>query len=129
LSIGSISSLKRSEETTEVAAGIYNYPYASRHRDPAYAGNKCVYLSPLLVDADFVGLASNTFVADIDIVVAHGEIVTGRSAQRDVVAAGCVVSERSITAGCVVAAQYNRLPCSRRAVVLLWSAPLPIAVL
>ena len=49
-------------------------------------------------------LASNTCVADIDIVIARGEIATGGIAQCDVVAAGGVAIERKTAIRRVVAA-------------------------
>ena len=49
---------------------------------------------PARADANGVGLASNTTIADVDIVIARGEIVAGCNAQCDVVAAGGVVQER-----------------------------------
>src|ERR1019366_9179917 len=52
-------------------------------------------------DADGVRLGSNTEVADVDVVVACGEILTGVLAQCDVGVACCTVNERSITIGCV----------------------------
>ena len=62
-------------------------------------------------DADGVGFASNTGVADIDIVIASGEIIAGFKAQCDVVAAGCVAertetSGRVVVAGCVAIERY-----------------------
>jgi hypothetical protein len=50
-----------------------------------------------------VRLARNTFVADIDIVIASGETHAGINAEGDVVVAGCVVSERGSTDGRVLA--------------------------
>ena len=49
-------------------------------------------------DADDVRLASNTSAADVDIVRPRGEIDASAKAQGDVVAAGCVVKERAVTA-------------------------------
>ena len=79
-------------------------------------------------DADGVGLARNTSVADIDIVIARGEIATGLKAQGDVVAAGGVANERMLTDGRVVVAGgvvneriEHRWPCCVP-VVLLKSA-------
>ena len=87
-------------------------------------------------DADVAGLAGNPSVADIDIVIAGGEIVHRRAmsngrvvscrcvvtvAHRSpmaVLSAGCVATERRITdgrvvaAGCVVKERIqNRWPC------------------
>ena len=41
------------------------------------AGDKCGRLCPLLADADFVGVARHTGVADINVVAAGGEISPG----------------------------------------------------
>src|SRR5207237_8938 len=51
-----------------------------------------------------VGLGRNTFVADIDIVIACAQIRTGTTAQGDIAAAGFVAKERSLAIGRVVAA-------------------------
>jgi SpoVK/Ycf46/Vps4 family AAA+-type ATPase len=55
-------------------------------------------------DPDSPGLASLTSVADIDIVIAGGEIPTGVKAQCDVAAAGPVAEERVNTGGRVAPA-------------------------
>ena len=65
---------------------------------------KVADLDSCCADADGVGLARNTMVADVDIVTACGEIYTGLKAQGDVAAAGCVVKERLNTSGRVGAA-------------------------
>jgi hypothetical protein len=68
------------------------------------AGDKCVLLGHLLADADLTGLARNTFVADVDIVTACGEINTGARAQGDIAVARGVLKECRKTLGRVVAA-------------------------
>jgi hypothetical protein len=65
------------------------------------ASDKGFCLISASADADSVGLISNTFVADVDIVIAGGKIVTGAKAQCDVVVAAGVVKERGSTVGCV----------------------------
>src|SRR5215471_7973859 len=55
-------------------------------------------------DANGVGFVSNTRVANIDITIACGEVGTGASAQRNIVAAGCVGTQRKSAHGCVLAA-------------------------
>jgi hypothetical protein len=68
------------------------------------AGDKRTGLRPLRADADPVRIARNASVGNVDIVIARGEILTGRIAHCDVVAAGCVEAKRSKTGGRVVAA-------------------------
>jgi hypothetical protein len=48
----------------------------------------------LRADADSVGLVSNTLVANIDIVIARGEVQTSFKAYCDITAAGGVAKER-----------------------------------
>ena len=89
----------RGNYRAEVTAAIYNYPYTSGHSDPANAGDKRVRVSSYRADADCAGLASNTSVADVNIVTARREILTSSCAQGDVAEAGCVVLKRCETAG------------------------------
>jgi hypothetical protein len=58
------------------------------------AGDKgaCLYVA----DADGPGFAINTFVANIDVVVASGEKVTGLKAQGNVMGAGDVATTESV---------------------------------
>ena len=58
-----------------------------------------------VADADSVGFASinNVGVANNDILIARGEIMTGKSAQRDIAVAVCV-REGTLTDGCVAGA-------------------------
>ena len=72
--------------------------------DSVYACNKSGGLICLVADADGVGLARNTLVANIDVVTARSEILTRPEAQCNVVAAGCVAKERITTGGRVAAA-------------------------
>ena|SRR5437773_4290642 len=70
-----------------------------------YSSNTCNVGSSLpscRADADGVGVASNTSVADSDIEIARGKAGTGEYAQCDIVAAACVVIERKSTVGCVL---------------------------
>ena len=55
-------------------------------------------------DADGIGLASNTRVPYINIIIARGEATAGKNAHGDVVHAGGVVIKRTGTNGRVVAA-------------------------
>ena len=55
-------------------------------------------------DANGIGLGRNTCVADVDIVIARGEIVPRARTQCDIARAGGVVKERINTVGRVVAA-------------------------
>ena len=54
------------------------------------AGDICVRLGSLRADPDGVGLGRNTLIADVDIVIARGEVLTGVNAYGDVVAPGRV---------------------------------------
>jgi len=58
----------------------------------------------LVADADGVGLIGDTGVADINVAIAGGEIVARLKTQCDVVAAGCVATERFKTGGRIVVA-------------------------
>jgi hypothetical protein len=53
-------------------------------------------------DADGIGFASNTKVANIDIVIACGKVGTGGIAQRNIAAAGRIVIKCPSTVGCVL---------------------------
>ena len=64
-------------------------------------GDERFRLRSLRADADGVGVVRNTIVADINIVIAVREILAGVNAQGDVVAAGCIVEERTSTVGSV----------------------------
>src|SRR6266480_2210525 len=73
-----------------------------------YSSNTCNVGSSLpscRADADGVGVASNTSVADIDIEIARGKAGTGEYAQCDIVAAACVVIERKSAVGRVLPAR------------------------
>ena len=67
------------------------------------AGDKSAVVRALSADADFVGLARHSSVADIDIVTARGEIRYRLKAQGDVATAGCAI-ERLNPSGRVGAA-------------------------
>src|SRR4029077_4046496 len=72
---------------------------------PKYAGDKSS--GPLRMgeaDADCVGLARESRVVNMDVVISCGEFGTGESAQCDVVPAGCVGAESKLTGGRVVVA-------------------------
>src|SRR5437660_11348525 len=78
--------------------------YATRHRHSADASDKSSLLYAGRADPDFVGFARDTRVPNVDVVLASGEISTGRNTQCDVEAAGSVAKERTITDGNVVGA-------------------------
>jgi hypothetical protein len=71
--------------------------------DSVYPDDKRGGLRGWVANADGVGLASNTSVADIDIVIARRKIPPGSTAQGNVVVAG-VAKERFRTVGRIVAA-------------------------
>src|SRR5262249_58754871 len=66
-----------------------------------YPGNEGRRLIRLIPDADGVGFASKTLVANIDIETFRREGNPCPSAQGDIVGAGCVPQERLKTGGCV----------------------------
>ena len=67
----------RLDDRTELPVGADNDPYATGHHGPANAGDICRTLCSYLADADGERLVSNAWVADIDIGVARGGILTG----------------------------------------------------
>jgi hypothetical protein len=75
-------------------------------------GDDGEYLCALNADPNCVGLGSSTWIADINIVTARGEIDTGIKPQGDVAAADGIARERSNTdgrvadAGCVGIERY-----------------------
>src|SRR6266513_1787981 len=76
------------------------------------ACDKCAVLVSLLPNANRLSLPGNPLVADIDIVIARGEIYTGSHAQSDIAAAGGVKQRlktvgRVPVAGCVVFERFN----------------------
>ena len=68
----------RGNNRAEVAVAIDNHSYATCHGGPMNAGDKGGRgrLRSYCADANRVGFASNTKVADIDIVTAGGETET-----------------------------------------------------
>src|SRR5450432_2421616 len=92
----------RGNDRAELPVGVYDYSDASGYRGPADASDKRGVLNPLLADTDCLGLARQTRIADIDIVVAWREIATGVIANRDVVIAGGVLLERRSPAGSIL---------------------------
>ena len=59
----------------------------------------CIRLRSFSADADGIGFASNTFIADVDIVIAGREIGTSEIAQCDVARPRCVHVQRAPTRG------------------------------
>src|SRR5258705_4225705 len=84
-----------------MAPGIYDNCHTCWNACPTDAGDKCGRLSSSPPDAYGVGLSINTLVADIDIVIADGEISTGSKAQGDITVAGRIFRERSNAVSCV----------------------------
>lgn len=84
--------------------GIINYHRIAGNDDTTNARDERICLRATRADADGVRLASDAGVADIDVVIARGEIYTGLIPQSDVVAAGGVEIERGVTAGRVFVA-------------------------
>ena len=79
LSIGLIASLNRSEESTVPSwpLELTITPHPACHRGAEDASDKRTGLRSLLADADSVYIARHASVADVDIVIARGEILTG----------------------------------------------------
>ena len=69
----------RGDDGAEVKARVDDYLYASRYYYSTNVGNKPVGLRSSGADADVVGLASDTLVADIDIITARGELYAGEN--------------------------------------------------
>src|SRR6266542_2589776 len=68
---------------------------------------KWVPYSDLSADADYIGLHSRTYIADVDVIIACGEIHAGAKAQCDVEVTGAVYQRTSTVGrvqgtGCVV---------------------------
>jgi hypothetical protein len=94
----------RGAERAELAVGVYDdiYSVGEARCHTTNGGDKGSRLK-FVADADRARLASDTKVADIDIVTARGEIGTGELSKGDVEVAG-VAFERIITDGRVIAA-------------------------
>ena len=72
--------------------GIDDHSDASRHYSPADPPDICVLVNVCLADADSIGIASGTFIRDIDVVTSSREVDPGSVPQCDVVAAACDVT-------------------------------------
>ena len=86
----------RGRRHPKLTAAVYLNRCAA-NRCPINAGHKRFRLGSLCANADGVGLGRNTSVADIDIVIARGEVDSGVNAKGDVVVAGGVGNERKST--------------------------------
>ena len=93
----------RGDCCAEFSIGIDVNGNAATGGFPTDSRDKGGRLSFFLADADGVGLGRNTNIADVDVIIARGEISTGSCAQGDIEAAG-VVKERLQTVGRVEAA-------------------------
>ena len=60
----------------KLTSGVYLNRYACNSCS-ADAGDKCFRLGSYRADADGIGFRSNTGVADVDVVISRGEILTG----------------------------------------------------
>src|SRR5262249_30757383 len=81
-----------------------NEDWPACHGRSIDAGDVRSCLCPLGADTDGVGLPRASAVAYVDIVVARGEVATGKIAQCYVAGAGCVIQERIVAGGCVTVA-------------------------
>ncbi len=88
----------------ELTIGVYENRRTHRSSLSHNASHVGGRLSSYRADTDGVGLASNTNVPDIDVVVARREIATGEIAQGDVADTSCVIQERIVAAGRVAVA-------------------------
>jgi hypothetical protein len=79
---------RRGDCRAEFSVGIDVNCNAATGGFPTNAGDKGGRVSFFRANADGGGFGLNTFVANIDIVIACGEIQTGLNAQGDIAAAG-----------------------------------------
>ena len=82
-----------------VTAALINTVYSGDES----AGLGSIDLARVAADADGVVVASNTYIANIDVISARGEVITSTIAQAGVFVAVCVVLERIFPGSCVVA--------------------------
>src|SRR5207247_9370250 len=96
----------RGASRAQLTRRVYHHCYRVRIycRNVTDAGDKGRGLCSIRADADRADFGSNTFVADINIIIARGERVTSCKAQCNVVEAGGVATERFSTDGRVDAA-------------------------
>ena len=87
----------------KLTAAINNNGRARNGR-AADACDKSGILRSLLADTDCLVLASHTSVADLNVLIARGELSARIIAQSDVGVAACIVTERVLTGGRVGAA-------------------------
>ena len=60
-----------------MAVAVDDYPYASSDGRPTNAGDKRMRVSSFCANPDVIGLASFTFVANIDVVTAGSKVYPG----------------------------------------------------
>jgi len=80
-------------------AALINYYRIASDFDSGNTGHVGGGLCSYRTDTDCVAFVSNTGVADIDVVIACSEEGPGARAQRNIIAASCVASERKRTRG------------------------------
>src|SRR5438128_1520873 len=86
-----------------MTVGVDDYPYASGHGDSANPGDEGIGLCSHLAYANGFGLGGHTFIAYVDIVTACREAEACIIAQCHVERTGCIIMERILTVGGVVA--------------------------
>jgi hypothetical protein len=101
---GWTSRASRTCSCAESTVGVYDDWEAPSNVHSPDADDESGGLSSGRTHADGVSLASNTSIADVDIVIAGSKIPTGIKTHSDVVTAGCVVIKRTVTGGRVVVA-------------------------
>ena len=96
---------RRGYGRAEMTVGVYNNCYTCWNGRATNAGDKGVLMGSVSCRCGwFWSHLATPIVADVDIVIARGEITTGVEAQSDVDAAGCVLQERRMTNGRVIVA-------------------------
>src|SRR5215813_4006564 len=96
--------MRRGCSGAEMAGGVYKNRHARRNGRSTNSGDECIGLLCCATDADSIGFATHTFIANIDIITARGAVLTGSNAQCDVVASSGVVQKRVVTDGRVACA-------------------------
>src|ERR1044071_5561564 len=108
-----------------MTAGIHNYPDASCHGYPVDPGNVGVRLVSSYADAGRRRLARDSRIADVDVKVSSGQVISRHSANRDIVrSSGVAVEGRTtdrnvIKTGGVLVQRHVAIGCVKtRSVVL-----------
>src|SRR5204863_9968481 len=96
---------------------VHHYCCSAANRRPTHTGDKGTVLCSLDANAYFPGLARNPGVANLDIVIARGQVIAGLNTKSNVIATGCVVKKRKkaashvVVAGCVEMHRFTTSGC------------------